>query len=115
MKIKTVKMMSCGGLPKRRHQDKDSEDDDNNDDVEDLFTIEETEESDEVETSEMAESNEQTTDDSEAVVGVETIDKELPEASDEGMDDDAMFRMDTYLERILNEHKNQAGGETAHS
>ncbi|KAL7206153.1 hypothetical protein ACSBR2_018961 [Camellia fascicularis] len=107
-------MMSCGGLPKRRHQDKDSEDDENNDDVEDLFTIEETEESDEVETSETAESDEQT-DDSEAVVGVEMIDKELLEASDEGMDDDEMFRMDTYLERILKEHKNQAGGETAHS
>ncbi|KAF5953126.1 hypothetical protein HYC85_011070 [Camellia sinensis] len=66
---------------------------------------------------ETAESDEQT-DDSEAVVGVETIDKELPEASDDsdgGMDDDAMFRMDTYLARILKERKNQAGGETAHS
>ncbi|KAI8025671.1 rDNA transcriptional regulator pol5 [Camellia lanceoleosa] len=58
------------------------------------------------------------THDSEAVVGVETIDKELPEASDDsdgGMDDDAMFRMDSYLARILKERKNQAGGETAHS
>ncbi|GMP38779.1 hypothetical protein CsSME_00009909 [Camellia sinensis var. sinensis] len=105
-------------LKPARHQDKDSEDDDDNDDdVEDLFGIEEAEESDEAETGETAESDEQT-DDSEAVVGVETIDKELPEASDDsdgGMDDDAMFRMDTYLARILKERKNQAGGETAHS
>ncbi|CAL5377606.1 unnamed protein product [Camellia sinensis] len=105
-------------LKPARHQDKDSEDDDDDDDdVEDLFGIEEAEESDEAETGETAESDEQT-DDSEAVVGVETIDKELPEASDDsdgGMDDDAMFRMDTYLARILKERKNQAGGETAHS
>ncbi|KAI8027180.1 hypothetical protein LOK49_LG02G03170 [Camellia lanceoleosa] len=84
-----MKMMSCGGLPKRRHQDKGSEDDDDDDDVEDLFGIEEAEESDEAET---------TSDDS---------DKEI--------DDDAMFHMDTYLARILKEHKNLAGGETAHS
>ncbi|PPD85152.1 hypothetical protein GOBAR_DD17922 [Gossypium barbadense] len=56
--------------------------------------------------------------DSEAVVGSEGADKDLPEDSDEsdgGMDDDAMFRMDTYLAQIFKEKKNQAGGETAQS
>ena len=55
----------------------------------------------------------------ESVVGVDVVTAELPDASDdesdEGMDDDAMFRMDTYLARIFREKKNRAGGETAHS
>ncbi|KAK0589170.1 hypothetical protein LWI29_010611 [Acer saccharum] len=58
------------------------------------------------------------TDDSEAVGGVEEAGKELPEDSDDsdgGMDDDAMFRMDTYLAQIFKEKKNQAGSETAQS
>ncbi|KAI8027184.1 hypothetical protein LOK49_LG02G03174 [Camellia lanceoleosa] len=42
-------MMSCEGLQKRRHQDKDGEDDDDDNDVEDLFGIEEAEESHEAE------------------------------------------------------------------
>ncbi|PSS29231.1 Ribonuclease [Actinidia chinensis var. chinensis] len=102
-------------LKPARHQDTDSED--NDEDDEDLLGIEEAEESDEAETGETGESDGQT-DDSEAVVGVEAVDKEIPEGSDDsdgGMDDDAMFRMDTYLARILKERKNQAGGETAHS
>ncbi|KAL2511984.1 DNA polymerase V family [Abeliophyllum distichum] len=103
-------------LKPARHQDTDSEDEGDADD--DLLAIEEAEESDVAETGETGESDEQT-DDSEAVVGFETVNTELPEASDddsdEGMDDDAMFRMDTYLARIFRERKNQAGGETAHS
>ncbi|KAL0365238.1 UNVERIFIED_CONTAM: Myb-binding protein 1A-like protein [Sesamum angustifolium] len=102
-------------LKPARHQNTDSEDDDAEDD---LLGVEEAEESDEAETGETVESDEQT-DDSEAVVGVDAVTAELPEASDddsdEGMDDDAMFRMDTYLARIFREKKNQAGGETAHS
>ncbi|GFY89461.1 DNA polymerase V family [Actinidia rufa] len=99
-------------LKPARHQDTDSEDNDDDDD-EDLLGIEEAEESDEAETGETGESDGQT-DDSEAVVGVEAVDKEIPEGSDDsdgGMDDDAMFRMDTYLARILKERKNQAGGK----
>ncbi|GFS34513.1 DNA polymerase V family [Actinidia rufa] len=99
-------------LKPARHQDRDSEDNDDDDD-EDLLGIEEAEESDEAETGETGESDGQT-DDSEAVVGVEAVNKELPEGSDDsdgGMDDDAMFRMDTYLSRILSERKNQAGGK----
>ncbi|KAL2537188.1 DNA polymerase V family [Forsythia ovata] len=103
-------------LKPARHQDTDSEDEGDADD--DLLAIEEAEESDVAETGETGESDEQT-DDSEAVVGFETVNTELPEASDddsdEGMDDDAMFRMDTYLARIFRERKNQAGGETANS
>ncbi|KAK4381305.1 Myb-binding protein 1A-like protein, partial [Sesamum angolense] len=102
-------------LKPARHQNTDSEDEDAEDD---LLGVEEAEESDEAETGETVESDEQT-DDSEAVVGVDAVTAELPEASDddsdEGMDDDAMFRMDTYLARIFREKKNQAGGETAHS
>ncbi|CAL5358197.1 unnamed protein product [Camellia sinensis] len=101
-------------LKPARHHETDSDDDE---DDEDLLGIEEDEESDEAETGETAESDEQT-DDSEVVGGLEAVDKAHPEASDDsdgGMDDDAMFRMDTYLAKILKERKNQAGGETAQS
>lgn len=104
-------------LKPARHHNTDSEDED--DDAEDdLLGLEEAEESDEAETGETVDSDQQT-DESEAVVGVDAVTAELPDASDdesdEGMDDDAMFRMDTYLARIFREKKNQAGGETAHS
>ncbi|KAK6156707.1 hypothetical protein DH2020_010955 [Rehmannia glutinosa] len=93
-----------------------NEDDDDAED--DLLGVEEAEDSDEAETGETVDSDEQT-DDSEAVGGVDAVAVQLPEGSDddsdEGMDDDAMFRMDTYLARIFREKKNQAGGETAHS
>ncbi|XP_022876353.1 DNA polymerase V-like [Olea europaea var. sylvestris] len=103
-------------LKPARHQDTDSQDEGDGDD--DLLAIEEAEESDVAETGETGETDEQT-DDSEAVAGFETVNTELREdsddESDEGMDDDAMFRMDTYLAQIFRERKNQAGGETAHS
>ncbi|KAJ0047078.1 hypothetical protein Pint_04012 [Pistacia integerrima] len=103
-------------LKPARHRNADSEDDDDDDD-EDFLGIEEEEEIDEAETGETGESDEQT-DDSEAVTGVEEGDKELPKDSDDsdsGMDDEAMFRMDTYLAQIFKEKKNQAGSETAQS
>ncbi|KAF5936948.1 hypothetical protein HYC85_024454 [Camellia sinensis] len=93
-------------LKPARHHETDSDDDE---DDEDLLGIEEDEESDEAETGETAESDEQT-DDSEVVGGLEAVDKAHPEASDDsdgGMDDDAMFRMDTYLAKILKERKPQ--------
>lgn len=102
-------------LKPARHPGAESEDDDDDDD-DDFFDIED-EEIDQAETGETAESDEQT-DDSEAVVEVEETGNEHPEDSDDsdgGMDDDAMFRMDTYLAQIFKEKKNQAGGETAHS
>ncbi|CAA2961325.1 DNA polymerase V-like [Olea europaea subsp. europaea] len=103
-------------LKPARRQDTDSEDEVDADD--DILAIEEAEESDVAETGETGESDEQT-DDSEAVVGFGTENMEITDDSDddsdEGMDDDAMFRMDTYLARIFRERKNQAGGETAHS
>ncbi|KAM7474805.1 hypothetical protein LguiB_022048 [Lonicera macranthoides] len=104
-------------LKPARHQEIDSEDDDGDDD-DDLLGIEEAEESDEAETGETGDSDEQT-DDSEAVVGVQSVGKEADnedsDESDGGMDDDAMFRMDSYLAQIFRDRKNQAGGETAHS
>ncbi|KAG6421953.1 hypothetical protein SASPL_118513 [Salvia splendens] len=102
-------------LKPARHHNTDSEDDDAEDD---FLGLEEAEESDEAETGETVDSDQQT-DESESVVGVDVVTAELPDASDdesgEGMDDDAMFRIDTYLARIFREKKNQAGGETAHS
>ncbi|KAK8568286.1 hypothetical protein V6N12_006840 [Hibiscus sabdariffa] len=101
--------------------DKDpSEDSDESDggmDDDAMLRLEEDEDIDEAETGETADSDEQWKD-SEAVVGGEGDDKDPPEDSDEsdgGMDDDAMFRMDTYLAQIFKEKKNQAGGETAQS
>lgn len=102
-------------LKPARHQDVDSEDDEEDDD--DLLGIEEAEESDEGETAETGNSDDESLD-SEAVDGGQTIGKEISEApddSDSGMDDDAMFRMDSYLAQIFREKKNQAGGETAQS
>ncbi|KAF8118445.1 hypothetical protein N665_0005s0203 [Sinapis alba] len=108
--------------PARHQEDQDSED---LDDDEDLLAIEEEEEEEE-ENEEIGETGESDdpTDDSETVTGV-AVDREVPENSDdsddseeeddEGMDDDAMFRMDTYLAQIFKEKRNQAGGETAQS
>ncbi|KAI6701570.1 hypothetical protein NL676_015894 [Syzygium grande] len=97
-----------------RHWNAESEDDDDEDDEdEDFLGIEEDEEVDEAEMGETAE-----TDDSETVVGDLESGREIPEDSEEsdgGMDDDAMFRMDTYLAQIFKERKSHGGGETAHS
>ncbi|KAM1264364.1 hypothetical protein ACFX2J_034181 [Malus domestica] len=108
-------------LKPARHQDADSDDifDDEEDD-EDFLNIEEDEGIDKAETGETGDSDEQPDDseaDSEAADAVEAVGKENPEASDDsdgGMDDDAMFRMDTYLTQIFKERKNLAGGDTAH-
>lgn len=103
-------------LKPARRQDADGDDDEEDEDEDDLLGIEEAEESDEAEVGEI-DSDEQT-DDSEAVVGVQPAVKDLPDGSDDsdsGMDDDAMFRMDTYLAQIFRERRNQAGGETAQS
>ncbi|XAR73034.1 DNA-directed DNA polymerase [Bertholletia excelsa] len=103
-------------LKPARHQDTDYEDDDEEED-EDLLGIEEDEESDEAETGETGESDEHT-DDSEVAIRSQATEREFTEASDdsdEDMDDEAMFRMDTYLAKIFKERKNQAGSETAHS
>ncbi|XP_068497145.1 rDNA transcriptional regulator pol5 [Phaseolus vulgaris] len=101
-------------LKPARHPDTASADDDEDDD--DFINIEE--EIDQAETGETGESDGQT-DDSESVVEVEEADHDHSEASDDdsdsGMDDDAMFRIDTYLAQMFKEKKNQAGGETAHS
>ncbi|XP_065870182.1 uncharacterized protein [Euphorbia lathyris] len=102
-------------LKPARRADAESEDDD-----EDFLDIEEEveeeeEEIDEAETGETGKVEEQT-DDSEAVVEAEESGKESPEDSDgSDMDDEAMFRMDTYLAQIFKEKKNQAGNETAQS
>ncbi|KAK6156746.1 hypothetical protein DH2020_010994 [Rehmannia glutinosa] len=93
-------------LKPARHQKTDNEDDDDAED--DLLGVEEAEDSDEAETGETVDSDEQT-DDSEAVGGVDAVAVQLPEGSDddsdEGMDDDAMFRMDTYLARIFRKRR----------
>ncbi|CAL5183268.1 unnamed protein product [Lathyrus oleraceus] len=103
-------------LKPARHPDAASADEDDNDEDDDLFNIED-EEIDQAETGETGESDGQS-DDSESVVEAEETGQDHPEASDDsdsGMDDDAMFRMDTYLAQIFKEKKNQAGNETAQS
>ncbi|XP_042494593.1 rDNA transcriptional regulator pol5-like [Macadamia integrifolia] len=103
-------------LKPARHQPVDSKDDDDEDD-EDLLGIEEAEETDEAEEVETGDSDDEAGD-SEAMGEVEADGEELTGASDDsdgGMDDDAMFRMDSYLAQIFKEKKNQAGGETAQS
>ncbi|XP_016539372.2 rDNA transcriptional regulator pol5 [Capsicum annuum] len=105
-------------LKPARHQETDSENDDDEDDDDDVLDIEEAEDSDEAEMDETAEGDGHA-DDSETVVDVEGVSAERPQASDddsdEGMDDDAMFRMDAHLAKMVQDRKNQAGGETAHS
>ncbi|XP_021717215.1 myb-binding protein 1A-like protein [Chenopodium quinoa] len=87
------------------------------DDDDDLLDIEEAEESDEADTVETG----LVTDNTEASVRADASDDELSGASDEddysddNMDDEAMFRMDSYLAKIFQERKNQAGGDTAHA
>ncbi|CAN1827436.1 Myb-binding protein 1A [Linum perenne] len=102
-------------LKPARHREADSENDDDDDDV--LLDIEE-DEDDEIDEAQTGESEDQT-DDSEAVVEAGGDDKESSDdsddESDEGMDDEAMFRMDTYLAQIFKEKKNQTGSETAQS
>lgn len=101
-------------LKPARHPDAASADeDDEDDDDDDFINIED----EEIDQAEIGESDGQT-DDSESVVEVEETDHGHSEASDDsdsGMDDDAMFRIDTYLAQMFKEKKNQAGGETAHS
>jgi len=103
-------------LKPARHPDAASADDDDEDEDDDFINIED-EEIDQAETGETGESDGQT-DDSESAVELEETGHGHSEASDDsdsGMDDDAMFRIDTYLAQIFKEKKNQAGGETAHS
>lgn len=101
IKEKSVKLPRHPGA-----ENKDKEDDN-------LIDIED-EEIDEDEMGETAESDGQP-DDSEALVAAEEMGDDHSEASDDGMDDDAMFRMDPFIEKAIKEKKNQTGVETGHS
>ncbi|KAI3981357.1 hypothetical protein MKX01_001802 [Papaver californicum] len=96
-------------LKPARHKaiDTDYEDDD---DEEDILNIEESEEDDEDEVGETGDS-----DDSEVVARIRAAaGKEVADDSDDsdgGMDDDEMFKMDSYLVKIFKEKKNQLGGD----
>lgn len=104
--------------PARRNVEKTDSQDEDDDDDDDFLEIAEDVESDEGETGETGEDDEQSDDDTEAV-GVKSVEKDIPEGSDDdsdsGMDDEAMFRMDTYLAKIFKERKKLAGGETSQS
>ncbi|XP_077234059.1 DNA polymerase V family [Tasmannia lanceolata] len=103
-------------LKPARHQVMDNvEDDDDDDEEEDFLGIEEAEETDEAETVDTGDSDDHV--DDHAMLGAEAINEDLPasDESDSGMDDDAMFRMDSYLAQIFKERKNSAGSETAQS
>ncbi|KAG9440083.1 hypothetical protein H6P81_020248 [Aristolochia fimbriata] len=104
-----------------RHQTVDDSAEDDEDD--DLLEVEEAEEieedEEEPEVVDTGDSDDHVDEGSVAVLQqVETPTGEHPgsdDESDDGMDDDAMFRMDSYLVRIFKEKKNSAEGETAHS
>lgn len=101
-------------LKPARRKDGDSEDGSDDED-DDLLDIEEAEESDEADILDSGESGAMI-DDSEAAARAEASDDSgEDDDSDEDMDDEAMFRMDSYLAKMFQERKNQAGGDTAHA
>lgn len=105
--------------PSRRQNTEDEDDDGDEDEDEDFLDVEEDEEINQDETGDTGDSDEHT-DESEAIDRVGEVGRELSDGSDDsesdgGMDDDAMFRMDSYLAQIFKERKNQAGSDTAQS
>ncbi|KAL0559804.1 hypothetical protein IC582_000181 [Cucumis melo] len=103
-------------LKPSRHQNAEDDDDDED---EDFLDVEEEEEINQDETGDTGDSDEHT-DESEAIDRVGEVGAKLSDGSDDsesdgGMDDDAMFRMDSYLAQIFKERKNQAGSDTAQS
>ncbi|GAB2269508.1 hypothetical protein Dimus_004425 [Dionaea muscipula] len=119
--IRMLRVIKKDLKPSRRKvTDSGDYDDDDNDD--DLLSIEEADEAEMASTGD--ESGDEKTDDTEAAVvstkvvvgGEEVLEAASYDSeSDEGMDDDAMFRMDSVVARIFQERKNQAGSGTAHS
>ncbi|KAI3913610.1 hypothetical protein MKW92_038254 [Papaver armeniacum] len=105
-------------LKPARHQAAGTDDEDDDDEEGDFLNIEESEDDDD-EVEETVDSDD-SADDSEVATRIKAAaSKELADNSDDsdsGMDDDAMFRMDSYLVKIFKEKKNQLdGGETAKS
>lgn len=106
--------------PSRHHNAQDEDDDEDEDEDEDLLDVEEDEEIDQDEAAGDTGDSDEHTDESEAVDKVGEVGQEVSDGSDDsesdgGMDDDAMFRMDSYLAQIFKERKCQAGSETAQS
>ncbi|XP_071696370.1 uncharacterized protein [Rutidosis leptorrhynchoides] len=122
--LRMLKVIKKDLKPARRQEtDNDGDDDTDDDDDDDLLDIEEAEDD---ESDDEAETGDNTGDDdllehsedSEGgIIGKEPRHENLDDDddSDGGMDDEAMFRMDSYLAQIFKEKRNQAGGETAHS
>lgn len=105
--------------PSRHHNADDEDDEDDDEEDEDFLDVEEDEEINQAEAGDTGDSDEHT-DESEAIDRVGEVGQELSDSSDDsesdgGMDDDAMFRMDSYLAQIFKERKSQAGSETAQS
>ncbi|XP_022952434.1 DNA polymerase V [Cucurbita moschata] len=99
--------------PSRHHNAEDGDEDEDEDEDGDFLDVEDEEINQD-------EDSDEHTDESEAIdkvgeVGQEHSDGSDDSESDGGMDDDAMFRMDSYLAQIFKERKNQAGSETAQS
>ncbi|KAL5700073.1 DNA-directed DNA polymerase [Ranunculus cassubicifolius] len=98
--------------PRHQASDEDSDDD------EDLLGIEEAEEIEDADEIEADDSDDDSEEEESEIIANEVDSIVVPDGSDEsdgGMDDDAMFRMDSYLARIFRERKNQAGVETTHA
>ncbi|GJX48621.1 Myb-binding protein 1A-like protein [Tanacetum coccineum] len=113
--LRMLKVIKKDLKPARR-QETDSEDDDDDTDDDDLLDIEEAEDSDEAETGDNTGDGDEQSEDSEGTVVKESREENSDDDSDGGMDDEAMFRMDSYLAQIFKEKRNQAGGgDTADS
>lgn len=107
-------------LKPSRHHNAEDEDDEDDDEDEDFLDVEEDEEINQAEAGGDSGDSDEHTDESEAIDRVGEVGQELSDSSDDsesdgGMDDDAMFRMDSYLAQIFKERKSQAGSETAQS
>ncbi|KAL5999305.1 hypothetical protein ACLOJK_040756 [Asimina triloba] len=107
-------------LKPARHRPVDGVDNDDDNDVEeddDFLNIEEaedeTEEADAAETGDSDDHKDNSGEMQEAELSVE--ENPSSDDSDGGMDDEAMFRMDSYLAKLFKERKNTMGSETAHS
>ncbi|KAL4581071.1 hypothetical protein LXL04_017279 [Taraxacum kok-saghyz] len=114
--LRMLKVIKKDLKPARR-QEPDIHNSDSDSDDDDLLDIQEAEEEEEEdEDSDEAETAGKDGSQSEDSEGVVTVGKDDSGSdSDGGMDDEAMFRMDSYLAQIFKEKRNQAGGETAHS
>ncbi|KAF3779787.1 DNA polymerase V [Nymphaea thermarum] len=108
-------------LKPSRHQYVTDEEEDDDDDEDDFLGIEESEDVDQAgdsdgDQSESSSEDEDAEESADQEVAANVIGAPLgSDDSDGGMDDEEMFRMDSYLAQIFKDRKNAAGSDTAQS